>query len=259
MRNVHGSPIWYELLTPEPERAIAFYEAVVGWKFGDRPADGPDYRMIIAPNGENTGGMMPLWREMIDQGAKPTWLFYIGVDDVDVAVERITAAGGSVHLPARNIPAVGRLAMVADPQGNTFYVMRGAVDAPSTAWERTGMGKCNWNELATANPLDGQAFYADVFGWRYPDKMVMPDDLGDYTFIEIGGETIGAMMKINDQQPPGWLFYFRTNDIQAAKKAVENGGGTVMSGPMTVPGGDEVIVAGDPMGAVFGVVAPGRA
>lgn len=256
MRNPHGTPIWYELLSPDPDASKAFYGDVIGWTIGARPDGDMDYRMIDIGTGEAIGGLMRLSPEMVAGGARPTWLFYIGVDDVDQTVAAVTTTGGSVHLPAFDVPGVGRLAMVADPQGNTFYVMRGAKDEPSRAWDRTGMGKCNWHELATTDPAAGDAFYAAVFGWRYPDRMTMPGDLGDYTFVEANGETIGATMKAGGQ-PPGWLFYFRVPDIAAAAAKVTAGGGTVHAGPMAVPGGEMVIVASDPQGALFGIVATG--
>lgn len=256
MRNRHGTPIWYELLSTDPDASTAFYKAVIGWTVGPKPAGAVDYRMIEAGPGDAVGGLMHLSPEMVQGGAKPTWLFYIGVDDVDATVARITEAGGSVQLPAFDMPGVGRMAMVADPQGNPFYVMRGASDQPSRSWERTGMGKCNWHELATTDQAAGNAFYADVFGWTYPDRMTMPGDMGDYVFAAADGEVIGATMRAGEQ-PPGWLFYFRAPDIDRAAAQVRASGGTVHAGPMEVPGGDRVIVASDPLGAPFGVVAPG--
>lgn len=258
MRNVSGTPIWYELLSRDADASRTFYEAVIGWTVGPRPEGDMDYRMIDTAAGETVGGLMHLSEQMVQGGATPTWLFYIGVDDVDATVDQITKAGGSVHLPAFDMPGVGRMAMVADPQGNPFYVMRGESDEPSRSWERMGMGKCNWHELATTDQAAGNAFYAEVFGWTYPDKMEMPGDLGDYVFVANGsGEVMGATMKAGDQ-PPGWLFYFRAPDIDAAAAKVSAGGGTVLSGPMEVPGGDRVIVARDPHGAAFGVAAPGK-
>ena len=259
MPNAHGSPIWYELLTTDPQGAKAFYDAVIGWNIGPQPPGERDYRMIVTADGSNVGGMMPLSREMVAGGARATWMIYIGVENVDAAVEKVTAAGGSVQMPAFDIPDVGRLAMVADPQGNPFYVMRGASEENSTAWERMGMGKCNWNELSTADPEAARAFYAEVFGWTYPGKMEMPGDLGDYVFVEVAGETIGATMKTSETQPPGWLFYFRAPDIAAASEAVKAGGGTVLQQPMEVPGGDMVLVARDPHGVPFGIAAPAKA
>ena len=257
--NPEGTPIWYELMTADPDASKAFYDNVIGWTIEARPSGPMDYRMIDSGNGGQVGGVMRLTEEMIAGGAKPTWLFYIGVDDVDASIAKIEAAGGSVLMPAWDIPGIGRLAMVADPQGIPFYIMRGASDASSTAFERTGMGKCNWNELSTPDQAGANAFYATVFGWTYPDKMPM-GPLGDYVFIQAGDQTIGATMQTPPQgQPSAWQFYFRAPDIEAAAAKVTAQGGTVHAGPMEVPGGDRIIVASDPHGVMFGVVGPGNA
>ncbi|QNA86261.1 VOC family protein [Sphingomonas sp. So64.6b] len=261
MTNPEGTPIWYELMTADPDASKKFYDTVIGWTVGDAPPDGQDYRMInvsAESGGGQVGGVLRLTPEMIAGGAKPTWLFYIGVDDVDASVEKIEAAGGSVLMPAWDIPDIGRIAMVADPQGIPFYIMRGASDQSSTAYDRMGMGKCNWNELATTDQEAANAFYATVFGWTYPDKMEMPG-MGDYVFVAVGDQTIGATMNRQpDGPPPAWQFYFRAPDIEVAAQKVKDGGGTVHAGPMEVPGGDRIIVASDPHGVMFGVVGPGQ-
>ena len=261
MANPHGTPIWYELLTTDASTSKSFYDDVIGWTIAtESSAPGMDYRMIATRDGGFVGGMMPLTEAMRTGGARPTWLFYIAVDDVDGAADLIAKKGGAIHVPPFDIPGAGRAAMVADPQGNPFYVMRGSSDQTSTAWDRTGMGKCNWNELATIDQAAGNAFYADVFGWKYPDKMTMPGDMGDYVFVDAAGQTIGATMKAGAQPeaPKGWRFYFRAPDIEAAADAVRRNGGTVLAGPMEVPGGDRIIVASDPQGVNFGVVGPGK-
>ena len=256
MTNPQGTPIWYELLTPDPDASKRFYDDVIGWTIEARPSGEMDYRMIDTGDGL-VGGVMRLTDDMRQGGARPTWLFYIGVYDVDATVDAIKSAGGAIHMPAWDIPDVGRMALVADPQGLPFYVMRGASDDSSAAWDRTGMGKCNWNELNTPDQAAAHDFYATVFGWRYPDRMPM-GEMGDYVFVEAGGQTIGGTMPHRaDGPPPGWLFYFRAPDIDAAANKVRRGGGTVHMGPHEVPGGDKVIVAGDPHGVLFGVAAPG--
>ena len=209
--------------------------------------------------GGMVGGVLRLTDEMQSHGAKPTWLFYIGVNDVDASVEKIKAAGGSVLMPAWDIPGIGRIAMVADPQGIPFYIMRGASNEDSTAFDRMGMGKCNWNELSTPDQAGANAFYATVFGWTYPDKMPM-GEMGDYVFVQAGDQTIGATMNAGaGDAPVGWRFYFRAPDIEEAAAKVTKNGGTVHAGPMEVPGGDRIIVASDPHGVMFGVVGPGNA
>jgi predicted enzyme related to lactoylglutathione lyase len=263
MTNPEGTPIWYELLTTDPDASKAFYDHVIGWTVQDKPSGDMDYRMIDSGNGgEMVGGVMRLTDQMQAGGAKPTWLFYIGVNDVDASVEKIKAAGGRVVMPAWDIPDVGRIAMVTDPQGIPFYVMRGASDRSSTAFDRMGMGKCNWNELSTPDQAGANSFYAKVFGWTYPDKMPM-GDMGDYIFIQAGDQTIGATMQTPppgqpNAQRPAWQFYFRAPDIEAAAAKVAEKGGTVHAGPMDVPGGDRIIVASDPHGVMFGVVGPGN-
>ncbi|MCM8729913.1 VOC family protein [Hephaestia sp. GCM10023244] len=259
MTNPHGTPIWYELATADPDASKAFYDHVIGWTIDAVPAmPGMDYRMIDTAGGGHVGGVMRLTDEMVKGGAKPGWFFYIGVDDVDATVDRLKAAGGGVIMPPWTIDGVGRMALVTDPQGNPFYVMRGASDENSNAFERTGMGKCNWNELTTTDQQGAHAFYADVFGWTYPDKMPM-GEMGDYVFVEAAGTTIGATMTATEAgQPTGWRFYFRTPDIDAAAASVGEQGGTVLTGPMAVPGGDRIIVATDTHGVVFGAVGPGN-
>jgi predicted enzyme related to lactoylglutathione lyase len=259
MTNPRGSFIWYELLTADPAGAKAFYDAVVGWNIDAEAAPGGmDYRMIVAPDG-HAGGMMGLTADMLANGAKPIWLGYFGVDDVDASVAAIVADGGEVRLPPFDIPNVGRIAMVTDPQGMPFYVMRGASDQSSNVYQRWGMAHVSWNELNTSDDAAALAFYEKHFGIRKIGAMPM-GEMGDYTFIanaESGDEAIGAVMR--SQSRPAWGFYFRVPEIDAAKARIEAGGGKVHSGPTEVPGGEWVLQAEDPEGVTFGLVAPAKA
>ncbi len=62
MSNPHGSPIWYELMTPDPAGAKAFYDAVIGWTVEAAPSGDVDYRMIAAQGGL-VGGVLGLTAE----------------------------------------------------------------------------------------------------------------------------------------------------------------------------------------------------
>ena len=252
MPNSHGEFIWYELMTPDPDGAKRFYDAVVGWDIEPRPSGEMDYRMIRASDG-NAGGVLRLTPEMQQHGARPAWLGYIGVDDVDAAVAAIEQGGGKVLMPAWDIPDVGRIAMVADPQGVPFYVMRGASDGTSDVFQPMGQGHVSWNELTTTDQKAALDFYTERFGWTKGDVMPM-GDMGDYQFITHHGVMLGAIMTAGPGMPARWRFYFRVADVDAAKEAVEHGGGTVMHGPQEVPGGDRILIGTDPQGAEFAVV-----
>lgn len=256
MSNTHGSFIWYQLMSRDPDASKAFYEDVVGWKIGPPPPGEMDYRMIEAADG-NVGGVLAVTSGMMANGARPMWLGYLGVDSVDGSVQEIIAAGGAVLVPAWDIPDVGRIAMVADPQGTPFFVMHAAGEATSTAFGRTALGHISWNELLTPDQDAALAFYGTLFGMSRAGVMPM-GPLGDYTFLQHDGAGIGAMMTTPPEAPSGWGFYFRVPEIEAAKERVVHGGGTVTQGPMEVPGGEMVLSAIDPQGATFGLVAPGK-
>lgn len=257
----HGMPIWYELTSADPQASRAFYDHVIGWTTEAEPSGDMDYRMIATGDG-NVGGVMRLTEAMAADGAKPGWLFYIGVEDVDASAAAIKAAGGAVLMGPWTVPGVGPMAVVADPQGNPFYIMHGDSEAGdvSRAFDRAGLGKCGWNELITSHQAAGNAFYATVFGWTYPGKMEMPGDMGDYVFVNVGDIQIGATMQAawdaeSAATASGWRFYFRAPDIEQAATKVREGGGSVLMGPHPVPTGERIIVATDPHGVVFCVVA----
>ena len=253
-RNPHGSFIWYELLTADPDAAAAFYGDVTGWTAASAGQPGIDYRIFSADDGPVAGHMkLPDGAEAA--GMRPGWLGYIGVDDVDSAVAAIEAAGGRVHMPAMDLEGVGRMALVADPQGVPFYVMRGESDEASTSFSPMEVGRCNWNELSTPDQDGALAFYTGQFGWQKGDSMPM-GEMGVYQFIEHGGGMIGAVMTSPPGRPGGWNFAFGVPDIDEAAGKISGGGGTVNHGPVEVPGGQYAVMATDPEGVPFMVVGP---
>jgi predicted enzyme related to lactoylglutathione lyase len=256
MQSPHGSFIWYELLTTDPDAAAAFYRAVIGWTAQSAGQPGFDYRFFLAPDGGAVGGHMALPHGAAEAGMRAAWLGYIGVDDVDSAVDAVIAAGGSVQMPAMDLENVGRIAMVTDPLGAPFYVMRGTGEQASAAFDQALPGHCHWNELATIDQQAALDFYGAEFGWTKGETMPM-GEMGDYQLIEHDGRAIGAIMSRPPAgPPPSWTFYFGVPDIDAAAAAINEAGGAIMHGPAEIPGGGFIIVASDPQGAAFGLVGP---
>ncbi|HMP46217.1 MAG TPA: VOC family protein, partial [Sphingopyxis sp.] len=226
--------IWYELMTPDPVGAAAFYGAVVGWTISadsDPAAGDVDYRMIVRSDGGHAGGVLALNADMLAGGARPGWLGYLDVADVDAAVAAIVGDGGAVHMPATDLP-VGRMAMVADPQGAPFYVMKpvppeGMEGMESDVFSVTEAQHVRWNELATSDPDAAIAFYARHFGWGQEGEMPM-GELGAYRFIQRGDVGLGAVMPLMEGMPaPAWTFYIGVDDIDRAAAAVTAEGGTI--------------------------------
>jgi predicted enzyme related to lactoylglutathione lyase len=261
MTNAHGDFIWYELLTSDADAAGDFYGRVVGWTAVPSGQPGMDYRFFFAGDGsdanDGVGGFMAITDEMAAGGARPAWVGYIAVDDVDAAVTTITSSGGSVLMPAMDLDGVGRMAMVADPQGAPFYVMRGTSDETSQAFAKYApkLGHCAWNELATADPEGAKSFYNTIFGWVKDGEMDM-GPMGKYEFIK-SDVPIGAIMpKMPEMPVSAWGYYFRVANIDAAVAAVKASGGTILMEPVEIPGGEFSFNAMDPQGAAFGLVGP---
>jgi predicted enzyme related to lactoylglutathione lyase/uncharacterized protein YbaA (DUF1428 family) len=249
-----GDFIWYELLSSDADAAQKFYADVLGWSVSPSGMDGMDYRIVhVGPN--PIGGMMTITKDMADHGARPTWLGYITVANADATVAGIEAKGGKVLMPAMDLPQVGRIAMVTDPQGAPFYVMQPVHHAKSLAFadDCPRAGHCAWNELVTPDQGSAWGFYGKLFGWQQDGAMDM-GPMGKYQFIRHGA-VLGAMMPATvDMGPPHWNQYFRVHDIDRAKAAVEAGGGKVAHGPHEIPGGDFAMNCIDPQGAAFGLV-----
>jgi len=256
-----GSFIWYELMTTDPEGAKAFYDAVVGWTIGGPEPAYNGYRMIGRSDGGFAGGLLPLTDEMQQHGARPAWLGYIFVEDVDATVASIERAGGKALMPAFEVPNVGRVAMVADPQGAPFYVMKptppaGDPDAKSDVFSVDQPQRVRWNELATSDPDAGLDFYRREFGWGQDGDMDM-GEMGKYRFIQANGVNIGAVMRKPAELPVSlWTYYVGVDDIDRAAEAIKAGGGQLLNGPMEIPGGEFALNGRDPQGASFGLVGP---
>ena len=257
-----GLPIWYELMTTDPKGVAPFYKATLGWDIpvhGDTMPNGSEYRMILRDDGGNAGGVLTLTQDMCDSGAQAGWVTYFDVPDVDASVEKATGMGASIIMPAETMEGIGRMAMISDPQGAPFYVMtptppEGGDDPEGAVFKGDTPGRATWNELNTDAAAEQIHFYTSLFDWEITGEMEMPGD-HIYKFFDLGERGIGAVGSMKPEgMPNAWLPYFRVENIDAAKDAVEANGGKVMMGPMEVPGDDMIIVACDPAGAAVGLV-----
>ncbi len=252
-----GNFIWYELLTSDTAGAEAFYSHVVGWTAKDSGIPGMAYTILSA--GETgVGGLTAIPEEARANGMRPCWLGYISVDDADATAARITQAGGTVHRGPADIPGVGRFAVASDPQGAMIQLLAPTGEAPAGRPPPNTPGLTGWHELQATDWQAALGFYGDLFGWTKADAMEM-GALGTYQMFAIGGVPAGGMMnRMPEVERPFWLFYFNVAGIDAAVARIGQAGGSVVNGPMQVPGGSWIVQGLDPQGALFALVAPAR-
>ena len=235
--------VWYELCTNDLEGAKAFYGKLFGWTATRFQGEGaPEYH-ILEMAGKGVGGLMPLPEGM----PKPFWLGYVGVADADAAIEKAKAAGATIHR-VMDIPSVGKIGLIQDPQGVGYAVIQGYSDRKSEAFNQALPGHGNWHELYTTDLAAGFEYYSSQYGWTKGRTMPM-GEMGDYQLFQADGIDIGGMMKAPDHVPPSWGYYFGVEDIDETVARVQANGGTLLNGPMEVPGGAWIIQLTDPQGA----------
>lgn len=256
MSSSHGKFVWYELMTTDAAAAEAFYIGVIGWSAKD--AGMPDKPYTILAAGEvPVGGLMELPESASSAGARPGWIGYVAVDDVDANATLAAKAGGTVRYAPGDIPGVGRFAVIDDPQGAVFALFKGLCEEPPEQPATPGVpGHSGWRELHAADREAAFGFYSGLFGWTKADQMDM-GPMGIYQLFARNGETQGGMMAGPEGGPPPfWLYYFHVESIAAAAERVQANGGQVINGPMEVPGGPWIIQCLDPQGAMFALVGP---
>jgi hypothetical protein len=245
-----GRCLWYELMSTDPPAAKAFYSKVMGW--GTEPVKdaSPPYEMFKC-GATPLAGLMELPEDARKMGAPPHWISYVGTPDIDKTFALATKLGARAHVPPRDIPNVGRFAVMADPQGATF-----AAYTPATLpAEQTGaprVGEFSWHELVTTDHAAAFGFYQSLFGWEKTGEHDM-GPMGLYQMFGRKGFTLGGMFNKPKEMPfpPHWLFYVRVGEVNQAAETVKALGGKVLNGPMEVPGGDQIVQCLDPQGAMF--------
>jgi predicted enzyme related to lactoylglutathione lyase len=112
---------WNELASKDVKQSIEFYTTLFGWTTEQmETANGP-YQVI--KNGEDfNGGMMQITEAWGD--VPPHWSVYFAVEDCDASCEKIKSLGGKVVHGPFDAENVGRIAVVADPQGAGFMIMK---------------------------------------------------------------------------------------------------------------------------------------
>lgn len=240
-----GRFVWHDHMSGDPDRARSFYADLLGWDFEIWKAGEWDYPMIKV--GEAThGGFGPA-----QGGAPPHWLAHVYVEDVDAAAGRAEAAGGSIVAPAMDIPDVGRMVVIADPQGAvvSLYTSSGEM-TPSE-------GVFVWDELMTTDVEAAKRFYGEVVGWESRDMDMGPS--GTYTlFSSAGADRAGAMPRPESagEVPPNWLTYLGTADVDATAAKAKELGANVMMEPFDVSTVGRLAIIADPTGAVIGLFQP---
>lgn len=245
----HGAFSWPELHTSDADAAAAFYAEIFPWEtiIMDMPT-GPYVTARI--DGVGVAGIF----NPAEKDIPVRWGVYVCVDDTDVICQKAIDAGGQVVWPGEDVPGVGRLAHIMDPQGASLGIVsfspREDGGPVADVGEAFGVpGRFSWFELRVPDIQATIPFYKAVFGWEIDvDNMHM----GPYGIIKLDGVGYGGMMSVSpDEVPPHWGLYVTVADVDAWTKAVSDAGGEVLFPVVNVPDVGRFTMIKDPQGGVL--------
>jgi len=135
--------VHFEIHASDVECSKKFYETVFGWNTQQMGSEYGDYVLLITGPGPDemakgvkmedlgiNGGMMKRKGDAPAVGAPVNgFVNIIGVEDVDATVEKAKAAGGKIALEKMDVPNVGELAYLLDPDNNIFGIIKPVMPA----------------------------------------------------------------------------------------------------------------------------------
>jgi uncharacterized protein len=245
-----GAPIWIDLFSSDPAKSRAFYEELMGWTSTEPEEQYGGYFSFLKGDSLVAGGM----KNDGTAGVPDCWNVYLAVENAEATVEKATAKGGGVIVPAMAIADMGSMAVISDAGGAAIGLWQ-----PGT---HKGMGIIAepgapaWFELHTRDYDASVQFYKDVFGWDAKTMSDTPEFR--YTTLGEGESALAGLMDSTSFLPEGvpahWAVYLAVDDTDAAVKTTTELGGSVVHAPHDTPYGRIALVA-DPTGAQFRLVA----
>ncbi|HQY31448.1 MAG TPA: VOC family protein [Thermomicrobiales bacterium] len=246
-----GYIVWHDLYAFDPAAAQPFYRDLFGWTISTENMGGNPYTM--AKLGDvPIGGFGPLSGEI---GSHPYWNVYFSTPDLDRAIERILANGGTIVHPGFDIPGIGRMAFALDNTGASFSPFQQADPTTPANWPpiNPAPGEIVWHDHMSEDPAAAARFYATVFDidatdWSSPDFTCLG--------LQREGQTIGVILaKPQPDVPTCWNTYVESpGPVADVKERVVELGGTVLHGPAHHPGFGDFLIIEDPAGGVLGTV-----
>ena len=246
-----GKIVWADLVTPDVERAEAFYGKLFGWTFR-KIGDGDSVYTLAYLGEEPMGGMVRL-TEKSGEHKQARWIGFISVPDVSEAQRLVVSQGGKVLVSARSLPKRGDLAVFADREGAIFGVLSSS--SGDVEDFLTEIGDWIWVQFLSRDGEKAAAFYASIGGSRVLDAP-KPDGAKRW-LLASQGYARASIVEVPPNQPgarPGWLGYIRVADVGATVSLVQQLGGRILVAPRPNLFEGKVALMADPNGAVFGVL-----
>ena len=245
---IQGRWVWGELFADNVEAEKAFYGTVFGWQFTSH-GTGTNVYTVIRVDGRPIAGIVH-FAKPADAVRSARWLPLMSVPDAPRAAEQAAAAGGKVLVPSRALPGRGEVAVLADPEGAIFGVIRSASGDPADIFPSENSWL--WLELWARDAVKMAEFYRPLGGYTVA-KQEGPGDRPEMHLVSGGFPRAGVLEIERADVPSTWLPYVRVNDLSTPVVAIERAGGRIIVPPSPNIRNGKVALFLDPLGAAVAV------
>jgi len=245
-----GKWVWAELLTRDVARAAEFYAKVFNWTYETYgPEDDLQTYTLIFADGVPIGGMV--FADPPDPKTLPNarWVGLLSVADVDAATQATRSQGGKVIVSPVDAGSRGRLALLADPEGGLFGILRSSTGDPEDYLAE--VHEWLWFELWADDPEGMGRFYQSVADYRIETGATTVEH-GRGLHLVAGGLPRAGVLAKTARVPTTWIPYVRVASVTETVQKARAAGAAIVIEPMTARG-TQVALLLDPTGAPIAV------
>lgn len=238
--------IWADLVTGDADKAGQFYHDLFHWEIKKI-----DNRYLMASHsGRELAGIAEL-PDGNEDGRHTRWVPYVSSDDPDGFAAKAVKNGGEVLLPPKDLEGRGRFALLADPEGAVFGVLKPASGDPEE--HATEVGTWAWLDLWGDSPGDLADFYFRA-GFQILEDKYTSEITDGIVLGSAGKPRAGIRKKTDPTRESTWLLYILVDDLGQTLNKAKKLGGVIVIEPSEIESKYPVAVVADPTGGVFAVV-----
>lgn len=246
-----GAPIWFDLMSSDPDRAAGFYREIFGWEAEEPNPEFGGYRNFTR-NGKRVAGLMPFIQ---GSGGHPNvWSVYLHTADAAATAKAVEAAGGSVMVPPMPVGDMGVMLVAADSAGAVIGFWQSGSHPGFSEWGEHGAPY--WFECQSMDYTASRDFYPKVTGARLEEvgtgggaDTAGPDHYSQIFNGELSYSGIMDSVKLMPAGTPSfWQVYVTVDDVAGTVKQAQALGGEVIMPGEDTPYGTLAAIK-DPLGA----------
>jgi len=246
-----GKFVWSDIFTSDVSGIRRFYSGVLGWDWrwiSEQP--GHLYGMFY-DDGVAVAGVAQR-AAPVEGRSYARWIHYFSAEDVAAVESGTLERGGRAWISRRAVANRGELAILSDPEGAPFGVLKSSSGDPPDY--RAEVGEWIWIGLFTRDAGAASKFYTTLLGYDVRETDEHPEVL-DLILVEGGHSRAGiAELSPDSENKPTWLGFVRVEDVSAALDKVRRLGGEVVWEPQDEALRGDLAVVTDPIGAPIGLL-----